>query len=99
MQTELSLAHGIQARLVPDITLQTSRFEVYGRSIPGTEMGGDLIDLIESDDGGLLAYVADISGHGLAAGQLMGMLKAALPDHRNDRARWPETRDLELLVA
>jgi sigma-B regulation protein RsbU (phosphoserine phosphatase) len=41
-------------------------------------MGGDLIDLIESDDGGLLAYVADISGHGLPAGQLMGMLKAAL---------------------
>jgi sigma-B regulation protein RsbU (phosphoserine phosphatase) len=78
MQTELSLAHGLQARLVPDISLQTSRFEVYGRSIPSTEMGGDLIDLIESDDGGLLAYVADISGHGLAAGQLMGMLKAAL---------------------
>jgi serine phosphatase RsbU (regulator of sigma subunit) len=26
----------------------------------------------------LLAYVADISGHGLAAGQLMGMLKAAM---------------------
>ncbi len=59
MQTELSLAHGIQARLVPDITLQTSRFEVYGRSIPSTEMGGDLIDLIESDaEGDLLAYVA-----------------------------------------
>jgi len=78
MQTELSLAHGIQARLVPDISLQTSRFEVYGKSIPSTAMGGDLIDLIESDHGGLLAYVADISGHGLAAGQLMGMLKAAL---------------------
>jgi hypothetical protein len=78
MQTELSLAHGIQARLVPDISLQTSRFEVYGRSVPSTEMGGDLIDLIESDDGGLLVYVADISGHGLPAGQLMGMLKAAL---------------------
>jgi len=78
MQTELSLAHGIQARLVPDISLETSRFEVYGRSIPSTEMGGDLIDLIESDDGGLLVYVADISGHGLPAGQLMGMLKAAL---------------------
>jgi energy-coupling factor transport system substrate-specific component len=26
----------------------------------------------------LLAYIADISGHGLAAGQLMGMLKAAM---------------------
>jgi len=78
MQTELSLAHGIQARLVPDISLQTPRFEVYGKSISSTEMGGDLIDILERSDGSLLAYVADISGHGLAAGQLMGMLKTAL---------------------
>jgi Stage II sporulation protein E (SpoIIE) len=77
MQTELSLAHGIQATLVPTITFQNATVEIYGRSIPSTEMGGDLIDVIESN-GSLLAYVADVSGHGLAAGQLMGMLKTAL---------------------
>jgi hypothetical protein len=77
MQTELSLAHGIQATLVPTISFQNARFELYGKSIPSTEMGGDLIDVIESD-GGLVAYVADISGHGLPAGQLMGMLKTAM---------------------
>ena len=77
MQTELSLAHGIQATLVPIISFRTARFEVYGKSMPSTEMGGDLIDTIESD-GSLLAYVADVSGHGLAAGQLMGMLKTAI---------------------
>jgi len=77
MQTELSLAHGIQATLVPTISFQNANFELYGKSIPSTEMGGDLIDVIESD-GGLVAYVADISGHGLPAGQLMGMLKTAM---------------------
>jgi len=77
MQTELSLAHGIQATLVPTLSFETARFEVYGKSVPSTEMGGDLIDVVESE-GSLLAYVADISGHGLPAGQLMGMLKAAL---------------------
>jgi len=77
MQTELSLAHDIQTTLVPTLSFQTRRFEVYGKSIPSTEMGGDLVDVIESD-GSLLAYVADISGHGLPAGQLMGMLKIAL---------------------
>ena len=77
MQTELSLAHGIQATLVPTLSFETSTFEVYGKSIPSTEMGGDLIDVVESE-GNLLAYVADISGHGLAAGQLMGMLKTAM---------------------
>jgi hypothetical protein len=77
MQTELSLAHGIQAILVPTVSFQNASFELYGKSIPSTEMGGDLIDVIESD-GGLVAYVADISGHGLPAGQLMGMLKTAM---------------------
>jgi sigma-B regulation protein RsbU (phosphoserine phosphatase) len=77
MQTELSLAHGIQATLVPTVRFQNAGFELYGKSIPSTEMGGDLIDFIESG-GGLVAYVADVSGHGLPAGQLMGMLKTAM---------------------
>ena len=77
MQTELSLAHDIQATLVPTVSFQNATFELYGKSIPSTEMGGDLIDVVESD-GGLVAYVADISGHGLPAGQLMGMLKTAM---------------------
>jgi len=77
MQTELSLAHGIQATLVPTISFRNASFELYGKSIPSTEMGGDLIDVIDRD-GGLVVYVADISGHGLPAGQLMGMLKAAM---------------------
>lgn len=71
MQTELSLAHTIQATLVPTISFHNAAFEVYGKSLPSAEMGGDLIDIIESD-GNLLVYVADVSGHGLAAGQLMG---------------------------
>jgi len=77
MQTELALAHGIQATLVPPLSFHVDRFEVHGKSIPSAEMGGDLIDTVESE-GTLLAYVADISGHGLAAGQLMGMLKTAI---------------------
>ncbi len=77
MQTELSLARGIQATLVPTISFENNSFEAFGRSIPSTEMGGDIIDIVESD-GCLLAYVADVSGHGLAAGQLMGMLKTAM---------------------
>jgi serine phosphatase RsbU (regulator of sigma subunit) len=76
-QTELALAQGIQATLVPVISLKTARFEVYGISLPSAEVGGDLVDVI-AKDGNLLAYVADISGHGLPAGQLMGMLKTAM---------------------
>lgn len=76
-QTELDLALGMQAALVPNISIAGPRFEVYGISVPGTEMGGDLVDVITTEHG-LLAYLADISGHGLPAGQLMGMLKTAV---------------------
>jgi hypothetical protein len=44
MQTELSLVHSIQATLVPTISSRTARFEVYGKSMPSTEMRGNLID-------------------------------------------------------
>jgi serine phosphatase RsbU (regulator of sigma subunit) len=77
LQTELALAHAIQATLVPTISFQNAGFEAYGKSIPSKEMGGDLVDVIERE-GSLLAYVADVSGHGLAAGQLMGMLKTSM---------------------
>ena len=49
----------------------------HPEALRNAEMGGDLIDAVERD-GTPLAYVADISGHGLAAGQLMGMLKTAV---------------------
>jgi serine phosphatase RsbU (regulator of sigma subunit) len=78
MHTELSLAHGIQETLVPTLSIDGPSFEVYGRSLPSKEMGGDLIDIISTREGALLVYIADISGHGLPAGQLMGMLKAAM---------------------
>jgi serine phosphatase RsbU (regulator of sigma subunit) len=77
MQTELAIAHGIQSTLVPTLAMESAGLEVYGSSLPSAEMGGDLLDLIEKD-GSVLAYVADISGHGLPAGQLMGMLKVSL---------------------
>jgi serine phosphatase RsbU (regulator of sigma subunit) len=76
LQTELSLAHEIQAVLVPPISYRGAALEAYGRSIPSEKVGGDLVDIIEAE--GLLAYVADVSGHGLPAGQLMGMLKTAV---------------------
>jgi serine phosphatase RsbU (regulator of sigma subunit) len=44
---------------------------------PVPKWGGDLIDVIERN-GNLLVYIADVSGHGLAAVQLMGMLKTAI---------------------
>jgi Stage II sporulation protein E (SpoIIE) len=77
MRNELELAHGIQKTLVPPVGLRTSRFEIYGISRPSEKVGGDLVDAISLPSGDAIAYVADIAGHGLPAGILMGMLKTA----------------------
>ncbi len=47
-------------------------------SFPSDNVGVDIVDVVEMPDGGLFAYVADIAGHGLSAGILMGMLKASV---------------------
>jgi serine phosphatase RsbU (regulator of sigma subunit) len=77
MQNELRLAHRIQATLVPPVALRCTRFDVYGISCPSDKVGGDLVDALYLSNGDAIAYLADIAGHGLQAGILMGMLKTA----------------------
>lgn len=78
IRNELELAHGIQKTLVPPVMLRTERFEVYGISRPSDKVGGDLVDALLLPNGDIIAYVADIAGHGLSAGILMGMVKTAV---------------------
>jgi serine phosphatase RsbU (regulator of sigma subunit) len=78
IQTELSLAHGIQGTLVPEIDERRSGIEIYGATVPSDKVGGDLVDVVPLRDGTVVAYLADIAGHWLPAGILMGMVKTAV---------------------
>jgi serine phosphatase RsbU (regulator of sigma subunit) len=77
LKNELALAHSIQKTLVPPVSRSTASFEIYGISHPSEKVGGDLVDVVELPGGDTVAYLADIAGHGLQAGILMGMLKTA----------------------
>lgn len=82
-RAELRLAAEIHAVLVPSIARRAGPFEFYGISQASGEVGGDLVDLVSWDgdarDGTdpWIGYVADISGHGVSSGLLMGMTKSA----------------------
>jgi serine phosphatase RsbU (regulator of sigma subunit) len=76
-EAELALAHRLQRVLVPPVVFRNSKIEIYGRSIPSDQVGGDLVDVVESDEG-VLAYLIDVPGHGIPAGTLMGAAKAAM---------------------
>jgi serine phosphatase RsbU (regulator of sigma subunit) len=73
---EIELAHEIHQLLVPRIDARIGRFEFCGISLPSGEVGGDLVDLVHID-GRWIGYVADVSGHGVGSGVLMGMVKSA----------------------
>jgi hypothetical protein len=79
VHAEVELASEIHRALVPLINLRIGEFEIYGRSLASGEVGGDLVDaFIRPEGGGWIAYVADVSGHGVSSGVLMAMLKSAV---------------------
>jgi len=98
MANELALAHGIQKTLVPPVTLRTACFEVYGISCPSEKVGGDLVDALFLPNGDAVAYLADIAGHGLQAGILMGMLKTAVRTALLDAGEREPERTLPVLL-
>jgi serine phosphatase RsbU (regulator of sigma subunit) len=68
----------LQSTLVPPLCYRGDCVEAYGECIPKDEVGGDLMDLVADGPEDVSAYVADVSGHGLRAGVLMGMIKTAM---------------------
>lgn len=76
LRTEVNLAQEIHEVLVPPVNETFGRVEVFGRSRASAEVGGDLLDVFDGESG-VVVTVADVSGHGVAAGTMMGMMKSA----------------------
>jgi hypothetical protein len=76
VRAEIELAAEIHRVLVPAIETKLGGYEFYGQSLPSGDVGGDLIDLAGSEQH-WVAYLADVSGHGVAPGVVMGMVKSA----------------------
>ncbi len=75
-QQELRLAKEIQARLLPKRTPTVPGFEIYGRIIPASEVGGDYWSCkYYEKDGIATVKLADIAGHGIAAAMLVAAVK------------------------
>jgi phosphoserine phosphatase RsbU/P len=83
VRAEMDLAHEIHQVLVPAIERHASGFEFLGLSSPSGEVGGDLVDVVDIPAAagapvGWVGYIADVSGHGVSSGVVMGMFKSAL---------------------
>lgn len=75
VQKEIDLAREIQLSLLPGTSLNKKNLEVYSFAHTAKEVGGDYLDVIETDDG-TYVIIADVSGKGLSAALYMVRLQA-----------------------
>ena len=89
LRTEVNLAKALHDRLAPPIEMESERYEFLGRALPSSEVAGDLLDVT----GPLthpVAYVADVTGHGIGAGTIAAMVKSAMRMGLLSRSRLEE---------
>jgi serine phosphatase RsbU (regulator of sigma subunit) len=77
-EEELALARRVQSDLFPRDGVPTSTLEFAARFIPSRQVGGDLYDIFETDDRGVAILLGDVSGKGLSAALLMGVVQGAV---------------------
>ena len=76
MESELAIAHEVQALLFPTDLSGLSSLEVHGVSRAARTVGGDYYDFIPLDEHRLMLAVGDISGKGISAALLMATVHA-----------------------
>lgn len=75
---ELRDAAQIQAALLPPPVEVPAGWSLGCGFVPSSRVGGDVFDILRRGERSLVIVVADVSGKGVAAGLLGGMLQAAL---------------------
>lgn len=76
---EIAVARQVQLALLPSTDPQPPGFALWSYTRPANDVGGDLIDYIESPSPGVLGVaLGDVAGKGLGAALLMAKLQASL---------------------
>jgi sigma-B regulation protein RsbU (phosphoserine phosphatase) len=78
LESELELSQVVQRALLPQRVPQIRGVELAAFSRPSEIIGGDYFDFFQFRDGSHGLVIADISGHGVAAGILMSSLQTAI---------------------
>lgn len=78
IKTELSLATEIQQTLLPEVEVHLPWIQLYGKTTPAADLGGDFCDCIIESEHSVVIAIGDVSGHGVAAGLVTAMLKTAI---------------------
>ncbi len=75
---ELEVAKIVQESLFPPSEFAQNNFQVYGKSVTMSELGGDYFDFFKIDEENFAILMGDVAGHGVGAAVIMAMAKAAV---------------------
>ncbi|MEZ5314174.1 MAG: PP2C family protein-serine/threonine phosphatase [Thermoanaerobaculia bacterium] len=78
LDKELALARQVQQDLLPAEIADFPGVEFATHFEPSAAIGGDYYDILEDGRGRLAVVIADVAGHGLAAGLRMALVKAGV---------------------
>ena len=78
LQNELLEAAQTQAQLLPHSIPELKEFDLYGKMIPATEVGGDYYDFLHISNSLFGIVVGDATGHGMSSGLVVSMTKMAI---------------------
>ena len=76
LETELAEARAFQQSLLPEREWIVNRVSVSCRYTPCSALGGDLYDYASAPAGRTALLIADVSGHGVSAAMLTGIVKS-----------------------
>lgn len=86
LDRQLKDAKAIQMSLLPkSFSDLPENIEVFGKSIPARDIGGDFFDIIPMDDGRILIALGDVSGKGMPAAILMAVSRMVLRSTVQDK--------------
>ena len=80
LEDELAQARAFQESLLPARHAKRPGLVLHARYESCAELGGDLFDHADAGEGRTAFLVADVSGHGVSAAMLTGIVKAAFHD-------------------
>ncbi len=78
MEMQMKMARQVQRSLIPDIDARFNGIEIVSRYIPALDIGGDFYDIVEVDKDSIAVIMGDVSGHGISAALLTGMMNSVI---------------------
>jgi serine phosphatase RsbU (regulator of sigma subunit) len=78
VEEQLAMARLVQFDLLPPGKLLTHDLEFAAQCVPAWQVGGDFYDAFETDDHQIALVLGDVSGKGLSAALVMGVVQGAV---------------------